>query len=269
MSRVVHFLLHVPKCAGTTVERHFKQHLGPGFLIAPRWEHPARDVIGNRYPGIELDGVSAVSGHSLSVSLKRHLPGAEIRESVLLRDPIGYFLSFYNYRWMRHDEGHGPRPPSFEGWYRRQRRNPISRFLITRYFEQGVPALYRFSSRGRLAWLEARLAGFHFVGSYRRASEMVGGISTELGLPDAVTNRNVNPRRHLERDELDAAFIARILDDNAVDTALYERWADRGWSGRPDAAPPALNSLDQPRYALGDLITGLAKRIPADPAEKP
>lgn len=236
-------------------------------MIAPRWEHPARDIIGNRYPGIDLGGVAAVSGHSLSISLKRHLPGAEIRESVLLREPIGYFLSFYNYRWMRHDKGEGPRPPSFEGWYQRQRRNPISRFLITRYFEQGVPALYRFSSRGRLAWLEKRLSQFHFVGSYRLANDMIGGISRELGLPETVTSRNVNPDRHLEREALGDNFIDRILEENAVDTALYQRWAKRGWAGRPEAALPALNQLDQPRYAMGDLVTGLAKRIPADLAE--
>ena len=45
--RVVHFLLHVPKCAGTTVEDHFRETLGPGFLLAPRWHNPLRAVIGN------------------------------------------------------------------------------------------------------------------------------------------------------------------------------------------------------------------------------
>ncbi len=262
MAEPVHFLLHVPKCAGTTVERHFETHLGEGFRIAPRWENMARDVIGNRYPGIDVTGLRVVSGHSLSVSLKAHFPDTDIRESVLLRDPVGYLLSFYNYRWTRHGEGTGPRPPSFETWYARQRRNPISRFLITRYFEQGVPTLYRFSSAGRLAWLEERLARFHFVGSYRRAGEMIGGISRELGIPEDVKNRNVTPKKHLTKEALGPAFIDRILKDNPLDTALYERWADRGWEGVPEAPRPALARFDQPRYAFGDLMTGLAKRIP-------
>ena len=47
--RVVHFVLHVPKCAGTTVEEHFRGPLHHGFLIAPRWEHVLRNFIGNRY----------------------------------------------------------------------------------------------------------------------------------------------------------------------------------------------------------------------------
>jgi hypothetical protein len=287
--RVVHFLLHVPKCAGTTVEEHFERHLGPGFLRAPRWESPLRDVMGNRYPYApgdpRLDGVRVVSGHSLSVSLMRAFAGAEIRESVLLRDPVGYHLSLYNYRWARHEEGFGPPPPAFGRWYRAQRRNPVSRFLLARYFEQGVPALYRLSSAGRLAFLEARLARFHFVGDYRRARELIAGVSRELGIEAAVEDRNVTRERRMTAESLGAEWVARIERDHALDAALHARWADRG---RADAASrgaglpggstpgqaaraaggaarsprrPALPALDQGRYLAGDLVTGIAKKL--------
>ena len=261
--RVVHFLLHVPKCAGTTVEGHFKTHLGPGFRIAPRWENPVRNLIGNRYPGLapeDLAGVSVVSGHSLSTGMRRLFSGAAIRESVLLRDPIGYFLSFYNYRWTRFDQGWGGEPPAFERWYGAQRRNPISRFLLNRYFEQGVPALYRFSSAARLDWLEARLARFHFVGSYRRAGEMIAGISRDLGLPETVESRNVTPARRVRAEDLDPALRTRIAWENALDQTLYDRWAARGWSGAPDGRAD-LSGTDHARYLLGDLGTGIAKKL--------
>ncbi|MEM8792903.1 MAG: hypothetical protein AAGE80_14880 [Pseudomonadota bacterium] len=258
--RVVHFLLHVPKCAGTTVEDHFTHYLGAGgFRVAPRWKSVFRDMVGNRYPGIDLAGVKAVSGHSLSRSLARHLPEAEIRESVLLRDPVGYFLSFYNYRWTRYRKGFGPEPPPFETWYQRQRLNPISRFLLVRYFEQGMPALYRFSSARRLDWLEKRLAGFHFVGSYQRADEMIATISRELGIPETVEAHNVTADKHLRAEDLPDKLRNRVLRENAVDVALFERWGDRGWSGRPTAPPPALPRLDQPRYVLDDMFTGFSK----------
>ncbi|MEM1277665.1 MAG: hypothetical protein AAGH74_14150 [Pseudomonadota bacterium] len=258
-TRVVHFLLHVPKCAGTTVEDHFAAHLGKAFRIAPRWDHMLRDVIGNRYPGIELDGVKVVSGHSVSRSLAHHLPSTQIRESVLLRDPIGYFLSFYNYRWTRFGDGFGTEPPSFEIWYSRQRLNPISRFLLMRYFEQGVPVLYRLSSADRFAWLEERLAQFHFVASFRRADEMIAGISRELGLPESTKPRNVTPKKHLKTEDLPPKLRDRILRENAVDLALFERWAERGWSGKPSAPTPRLPRFDQGRYVLGDIATGLFK----------
>ncbi len=75
-----------------------------------------------------------------------------------------------------------PKPPGFASWYLAQRRNPISRFILNHYYEQGIPVLYRLSSRDRLAWLEERFREFWFVGSYRRADEMIAGISRELGV---------------------------------------------------------------------------------------
>ena len=67
--RVVLFLLHVPKCAGTTVEAHFRAVLGPGFLLAPRWHNLLRSVIGNRYSMARgdprLGPLKAITGHSI------------------------------------------------------------------------------------------------------------------------------------------------------------------------------------------------------------
>ncbi len=264
--RIVHFLLHVPKCAGTSVEGHFRAHLGPGFLLAPRWESPFRNLIGNRYPYApddpRLAPVRVVSGHSLSRSLARHFPGAEIRESVLLRDPVGYFLSFYNYRWSWHRRGHAPAPPDFERWYRAQRRNPISRFLLNRYFEHGIPALYRFSSAGRLAWLELRLARFWFVGGHERAADLIAGVSAELAVPERSERRNVTEAPEIARADLGPDWIARIERDNALDALLHARWRHRGW--RADAAVAGLSGKDP---ALGGRPDGASN--PAGPVRPP
>lgn len=277
--RVVHFLLHVPKCAGTTVEDHFERHLGPGFMIAPRWESVWRNVVGNRYAfsagDTRLNHVRVVSGHSLSISLKRAFPDADIRESVLLRDPVGYHLSFYNYRWTWHRKGNGPRPPTFARWYAAQRRNPIARFVLNRYFEEGVPALYRLSSAARLAYLEERLAQFWFVGGHRRANELVAEVSRDLGIEERVESRNVTREKEVTEESLGPDWLARITAENALDAALYERWRDRGWGGAPEHAPeraagaavPAVPAdVDLPRddrwrYLLGDARSGLSKKL--------
>lgn len=287
----VYFLVHVPKCAGTTVEQHFEAHLGRRFLIAPRWESPLRNVLGNRYdyrPGDRrLDGVQVVSGHSLSASLKPAFGDREVRECVLLRDPVGFHLSLYNYRWDWHRKGHGPKPSAFPAWYRVQRRNPVSRFLLNRYAGEGVPALYRFSSIGRLRALEGLLERFWFVGDYRRAGEMIAGISRDLGLPERVKDRNVTQERVATAEGLGQAWLARISRDNAIDATLHARWRNRGWLGdtaegrgavgasnpadparRPDgagtargAAFPVLPALDQWRHVLGDIASGLGKKL--------
>jgi len=260
--RVVHFLLHVPKCAGTTVEAHFRATLGAGFLLAPRWHNPLRIVIGNSYSMAQgdprLGPLKVITGHSMGISLKRHFPDAEIRESVLLRDPVGYHLSLYNFRVARHRAGAAPKPPGFASWYLAQRRNPISRFILNHYYEQGIPVLYRLSSRDRLACLEQRFAGFWFVASYRRANEMIAGISRELGVAEQAERRNTGPARESAETALDDRMLERIVTENAVDQALWERWAERGWKadGRnPVAPPPALPGHDRLRYLRSYIAT--------------
>jgi hypothetical protein len=260
--RIVHFLLHVPKCAGTTVEDHFRATLGSGFLLAPRWHNPLRSVIGNRYSmssdDRRLPHVKAITGHSMGILLKRHFPDAEIRESVLLRDPIGFHLSLYNYRVMRHRDGTGPKPPEFASWYLAQRRNPISRFILNHYFEQGIPMLYRLSSRDRLAWLEERLRAFWFVGSYQRADEMIAGISRELGVAGKAERWNSGPVDAMTEASLGHSMRQRIITENAVDQALWDRWGQRGWKtdgGNAVAPPPCLPGNDRLRYLRSDIAT--------------
>lgn len=262
MSEPVHFLLHVPKCAGTTIEAHFQTTLGTGYLLAPRWDNVLRDVVGNRYPtlaGQSLDHVRVVSGHSLSSGLRKHLPGRPVLESVLIRDPVSFFRSLYGYRHVRQARDGGRVPAPFEQWYATQRRNPVSRFLLSRYFEQGVPAIYRLSSAARLAFLEERLAHFHFVGSWRHANELIAGISETLSVPGTVAAQNVTPRRG--DDPITPQLSKRILTENALDQALFERWKDRRWSGAPTAPPPPLPRTDQIGVLGRELVTSIAKKL--------
>lgn len=257
MSEPVHFFLHVPKCAGTTVERHFARTLGDGFLLAPRWRNPLREVIGNRYPGLDVTGVRAVSGHSLSRSLAAKFPGREVRASVLLRDPVGYLVSFWNYRWARHLERGEPAPPPFAEWRRSQRRDPITRFLLNRYFEVGYPALYGLSTRARFLYLEAAFSGFHFVGGRRRCEEALAGISRELGVDPEVRSENVGAVKKLREQDLDPGEREEILAENPGDALLHARWEDRGFGpGGPEGAEAAAETLP-----AGDGLGHLARDV--------
>ncbi|MEM9009636.1 MAG: hypothetical protein AAGE18_00295 [Pseudomonadota bacterium] len=272
MGRPVYFFLHVPKCAGTTVEQHFAAALGDGFLIAPRWESVRRNFIGNRYdfaPGA-LDRVAVVSGHSLSTSLRRHLPGREVREVLLIREPLSWFLSFYNYRLWRQREWGEPAPPRFATWYRGQRTNPISRFILNRYFEVGYPEILTLSSQTRLRRLNRDLARFHFVGDLRFAGEVIAAASAELGLPAEVTPRNVGAGPTLRAEDLPQDLRARIARENAVDAALHRLWSERRFAeGAPDGtaeAEAALPAGDQLSYTLRDAVGTAIKKLSRHPA---
>ena len=263
--RVVHFHVHVPRCAGTTLDAHFRAHLGDAFLIAPRWRNPLRLVLGERHAmradDPRLARLRMVSGHSLGVSLKRHFAHAEIRESVLLRDPLGQLVSLYNLRVARHRAGTGPRPPAFPTWYRAQRRNPVSRFLLSHYFERRVPALYALSSQDRLAFLEARLRDFWFVAGHDRADELMAGLAEAFDVPGSAPRQNVSEPPALSEGDLDSALAARIRAENALDQVLWERWKDRCWRGdaRNAGQLPSLPGGDRLRYLAGDAITTLRR----------
>ena len=198
----------------------------------------------------------------LARALARFFPGRPLRESVLLRDPVGWHVSFYNYRlWRAADRGE-PTPPPFEIWLRGQRRNPIARFLLMRYFGIGYPGIYTMSSRARFVFLEDALTQFHFVGGHERCDEAVAGISRDLGVDDRVEPRNVGGGRNvpgeLRAKELPDALRMRIETMHALDLLLHRRWKDRGWSGAPaGGAEAALDLPDDDRmiYLRSDAET--------------
>lgn len=263
----VYFFVHVPKCAGTAVEAHFAKALGPGFMKAPRWESVLRNVVGNRYALTpeRLAALRAAGGHSLSAGLARHLPaGRRVRECLLLREPVGWYLSFYNYRIGRHLDRGERRPPAFPLWYRAQRRNPVARFLLTRYFGVGYPRILGLSSRAQFRFLCDALARFHFVGDIGHAGEMVAEASAALGLPGDLRTENVGKVREATRESIGPAMVARIAAENAVDAALHRLWGGRRFGpGAPEgvaAAAAALPAGDQLTYVAADLVGTFLKK---------
>lgn len=257
-ARTIHFLVHVPKCAGTTIEWHFQKHLGERFLWAPRWRSPLRDVIGNRYPSLtpqDLGGIDVVSGHSLSANLADKFPGARIREHVLLRDPVDWHISMYNYRIKRA----GGRGPDFSTWYGTVRRNPISRFLLNRYFGFGVPGLYRLSSAARLKWLEARLSRFAFVGGLHLTDDLIDGVAAATGVPGRAKAQNTIPEKRLTAVDLAPDILDRLRRDNVLDQALFDRWKDRGWDQTRIPPAPSLPGFDQLTLLASDIRSAVLR----------
>ena len=231
---------------------HFDRHLGTRSMHAP----PPRN---GRYPFAvndpALQEVCVFHGHSLSAGLSALLPGSEIREAVLLRDPVGYFLSMYNFLRRLEEEGAGPRRPPFATWYRAERKNPISRFLMQRYFGVSAPAIYRFSSQSRLKWLEERLARFWFVGSYADVDLLTDRVADEVGVPGSPERQNRDTVRAVSRGELPAGMVAEIERDNVVDAALFARWKSRRFD--PARNPGPL----QRALPAGDQIAGLWSEV--------
>lgn len=263
--RTVYFFLHVPKCAGSTIIEHLEGHLGARALHAPRSAGTGRNFFGNRYPFAiddpRLRDVDLIYGHALSASLRGLLPRTRILETALLRDPVGWFVSMYNFRLARERDGVGSRVPPFADWYQAERRNPIARFLLYRHLEVGVPWLYGLSSADQLRRIEAALERFWFVGSYRAVGKLTDRIASDLGVPGSPEPRNVDSVRAVTVNALPDAQRRRIEAENRIDSLLYERWKDRGFD--EGANPPPLGAelprADQPALLLREAMSGARK----------
>ncbi|MEM1297994.1 MAG: hypothetical protein AAGH68_01850 [Pseudomonadota bacterium] len=264
--RIVYFMLHVPKCAGSTLIGHMDKHLGERSLEAPLWRNWRRNYIGNRYPfkpgDREVEEVALFHGHALSRSLAAHFPDEEIREAVTLRDPVGFFVSMYNYRAKRAVDGVGPEDPPFEVWYAAERKNPITRFLLYRYYGWAPWWLWLTSSKAKLAWLEERLARYWFVGSYRDMNMLVNSVAEQVGIPGDPERRNESTVKKVSADTLDRALLNKILDENAVDAALFDRWKDRLFDSEAGPADPhSLPANDWIAQIRAEIVSGIKKAL--------
>ncbi|MFN3546108.1 MAG: hypothetical protein ACK4U0_01345 [Mesorhizobium sp.] len=225
------YFVHVPKCAGRTIESHLRRHLPEAALVRPDRAAPLRRYLTGkswRAPRPEQPrDVRAVTGHYFGASIARWLPEHRAYEAILLRDPVGLFLSWYNFRMMRY-ENKKLHVPSFEAWYEGREQNPVARHLFTTYLGWSVPRFLATDKTTLMAHATKALDRFWFVGSYRHADALVAAIAEILPVPPQAEYRNRTDYRFRDRASLDEALVARITGENDLDIALLERYENRG-----------------------------------------
>jgi hypothetical protein len=239
----VFYLAHVPKCAGQTVERFTEAVLPPEAILRPRKAAPVVRYLtgrGWRAPAV-LDpaAVRVISGHFFGRDIGRLLPPHRRLEAILLRDPLGLTLSWYNYRMTRYRSA-GRRIPTLEAWYETQGRNPVTRHLFTRHLNWPTPRFLATPQRRLAAEACAVLDDFWFVGSYRQVDTLLAAVAEAFGTD--VVPRHVNRTDYAFRtaDSLSPAFVERIQRENALDRTLFDRYRDRLFDPRAvnEAWPP-------------------------------
>jgi len=245
----VWLLVHVPKCAGSTVEGHVRKQLPPAELLVPgRRKAPARHFSRPYYTlpeGQDLTRVRAVIGHFFGRSIARHFPGRKIRECVMIRDPLGFLLSHYNYRMSRYARK-GVNRFSFELWYKTRPLNPVTHFVLNRYLEVPQTTLWRLPPRERLALLDEALTQFAFVASYKACNDFLARMSTEMGISAEFETRNVTPTKTATEETVSESLRQQILEENALDTVFFEKYRNRGWS--PKKISDSTSALTDDRW---------------------
>lgn len=235
----LYLLVHLPKCAGTTVETYVRTKFPDAFAWPRRRRAPGRYFSRPYYqfaenPGLDAQPAVFVIGHFFGESIAAKFPDRHVKRAVLLRDPIGFLLSFYNFRVQRYMET-GLKSFPFEMWYKSQASNPMSDFLLNRYLELPFGRLRLMPPDERLDILTETLRTFWHVSSYRDCGALIGKIAAERGVSPDFEAANVTRIKTITFEDLAPSMRERIVADNRVDAALFERFA--GGNTQPVSLP--------------------------------
>ena len=248
---MVHFLIHVPKCAGTTVETFVNRHFGERAISPVKQKSPNRWV-GPFYrlpDRVHFDRVEFVMGHYFGRSIARYFEGRPIRHAVLLRDPVSYFFSYYNYR-MVGQEARGLNLYDFELYYRSRPLNPVSFFILNRYLEIPRARIAVMSAENKLDILEDLLSGFWHVGAYHACGDLIGRIAEEHGVDATYERHNTAKKQYIDEAVFRAEWGDRIQAENSLDQRIYEKFC--GGEAKPSTpiSGTLTHTLTRPAFSI-------------------
>jgi len=266
---VVYFLFHVPRTAGNTIEAHLQAHLKEQ-LWSPSRPSAMTMLSGRRYGAgnvPDLRQVRAVAGHYIGRSLERHFPDREIRRTLLLRDPIGFHVSYYNHRMMFSLSRGGP-TCGFDQHLAAQPRDLVAILLLWYWLELPLARMLSTGDERKYELLNEALAGFWFVGSHHDCDRLLAAIAADLRVPPVAPRRNTTPQWQkriawtpLKADDLPASTREAILARNPVHDSLWHSWRHAGFETAQLVPTPFRRSRDG-EIGLSDLIRGvLADRV--------
>lgn len=232
----VHFVYHIPKCAGRTIDRHLALSLPQSAYHRMKKRRGLGRFV-TRYDCSDLPDprrVQVVSGHFLGISVDRLFERRLIRRSLLLRDPASHFVSYYNYRMTRY-LSEGMQPYGVEVAYGAMQRNFITHYILKNFLELTWTQIASLSDQDKYELVNAFLSTFWFVGDYQLCDDFLGALSDRLGI-------SANARPHNQLIELARGagwtpltldlvpddVVAAIQAENLIDQKLWETWHDAG-----------------------------------------
>lgn len=260
-SLLVH--IHVPKCAGTTVERHLIDQLGDKRVwIAPKrtrkfpldlFTHKYRRELPERH-----DEIKAISGHFIGKSAEDLFPDRRIVRSIILREPESMMLSYYNYRMMRYLT-EGQHTYSFSLFLRATRVNPLAHFLLERWLEMPWVQLVRLSDERKAEILDEVLASIDYIADIREADSLIESISAEIGISPEAPRRNSAEEKQaitgwkiVRAADLSATDRALLKSRTALDQYLWSRWVRKEMKPFDSHAQSSfvLSEFVRPKYQV-------------------
>lgn len=180
----------------------------------------------------DREKTQVVGGHFIGSSIESHFAGRELRRSILLRDPAGHLVSYYNFRMMRY-LSEGLHPYSFELAYAATQRNFITHYILKNFLELPWPQRARLSDDEKYDIVNAFLATFWYVGDYRLCDDLIAALAVNLVIPPCSAPSNTQAEweqrvrwKPLAVDDLSPDAAAKIRQENLIDQRLWETWQE-------------------------------------------
>jgi hypothetical protein len=196
---------------------------------------------------------------SLKISIQPLFDGREIRRSILLRDPVSHFVSYYNFRMMRY-MSQGLQPYGFEIAYGATQRNFITHYILRNFLELTWLQLASLSDGEKYDLVNAFLATFWYVGDYTRCDNLIAALAGPLGISAAAAPRNTQAQwgrrvrwEPLSLDSFSSDAIAQMRKENLLDQRLWETWREAGESTSA-IRPRALNGGSSAGFITNEAI---------------
>lgn len=230
----VHFIYHVPKCAGRTIDRHLALSLPQQAYFRMRKRRGLGRFI-TRYDCTRMPNprtAQVVSGHVLGISLDPLFKQRLIKRSLLLRDPASHFVSYYNYRMTRYIS-EGLQPYGVEVAYGAMQRNFITHYILRNFLELTWTQIASLSDQDKYDLANAFLSTFWFVGDYQLCDDFLASLGDRLGI--SADAQPYNTLTELARgagwtpltlDLIPEDIVAGIRSENMIDQKLWETWRE-------------------------------------------
>ena len=266
----VHFVYHVPKCAGRTIDRHLSLSLPQSaYHRLQRRRGLGRFVRRCDDTGLaDPEAVRVVSGHHLGLSVDPQFGRRLILRSLLLRDPASHFVSYYNYRMIRYIS-QGLQPYSAAVAYGAQQRNFITHYILKNFLELTWTQIASLSDQEKYDLVNAFLSTFWFVGDYRLCDAFIGALGEQLGI--SANARPHNTMVELARgaqwtpltlDLLPRKAVSKIVSENMIDQKLWETWHEA--RHETDTVRPRALQTNTSSFVSGEavrLVNQIVRRV--------
>ena len=228
----VFIFAHIPKTGGTTLDRHFETYMnlhvdyiplsGPGERraiaegLAPFQERSLTD----------RQQAKVILGHQVRRHTHQLVPGKQPHYIVLIREPIAWVTSRYNWAMRVRKERHQP-IISFDQWYQQSKHAQSQTLWFLRNFAEGHRFLRWVPQNLRVRQMNRIIQTFSMVTVTERLDEDGPLLMQRMGLPNTLKRRNVAGVDHPKLVQVSDELKEKLAIDLAAEIRFYEDWKAR------------------------------------------